>query len=170
MILYHGSLKAIEKPDLSFSRDNTDFGKGFYTTTIKSQVEKWASRFKRKFGYGTLSLYEVDEITLRKNVSVLEFETYSVEWLDFVAKCRQGELSSPSELPSKAGLSGNFDLVIGGIANDDVFNTLTLYFRGYIEKEEALKRLRYEKPNIQYCFKNQNVTDKYLKYKGMEMV
>jgi hypothetical protein len=158
MILYHGSLEAIEKPDISFSRDNTDFGKGFYTTTIKSQAEKWTSRFKRRFSYGTISMYEADEKDLRKNVSILEFETYSVQWLEFIAKCRQGESCE------------NFDLIIGGVANDDVFNTLTLYFRGYIEKEEAIKRLRYEKPNIQYCFKNQKVIDKYLEYKGRETV
>jgi len=158
MILYHGSLEAIEKPDLSFSRDNTDFGKGFYTTTIKSQAEKWTSRFKRRFGHGTLSIYEVSETELRKNVSVLEFETYSIQWLEYIANCRQGLAGS------------NHDLVIGGIANDDVYTTLTLYFRGYIGKEEAIKRLRYEKPNIQYCFKNQDVIDKYLKYTGMEVI
>ena len=158
MILYHGSLEAIEKADFSFSRDSTDFGKGFYTTTIKHQAERWTNRFKGRFGYGTLSIYEVDEPILRKNVSILEFETYSVQWLEHIAKCRLGESA------------GNYDLVIGGIANDDVYNTLTLYFRGYIEKEEAIKRLRYEKPNIQYCFKNQAVIDTYLKYTGMERI
>jgi len=56
MILYHGSLEAIEKPDITFSRDNTDFGKGFYTTTIESQAIRWTGRFKRRFGYGTLSM------------------------------------------------------------------------------------------------------------------
>ena len=30
MILYHGSYAAIEKPDLSFARQRTDFGRGFY--------------------------------------------------------------------------------------------------------------------------------------------
>ena len=158
MILYHGSLDAIEKPDISFSRNNTDFGKGFYTTTIKSQAEKWADRFKRRFGYGTLSIYEVDETKLLKNTSVLEFETYSVEWLEYIANCRQGTINT------------NHDLVIGGIANDDVYTTLTLYFRGYIGKEEAIKRLRYEKPNIQYCFKSQNVIDKFIKYTGAETI
>ena len=156
MILYHGSLEAIETPDISFSRNNTDFGKGFYTTTIKTQAVSWTGRFKRRYGYGTLSIYEVDELALQKNISMLVFETYSDHWLDYIARCRQGEIRD------------SYDLVIGGVANDDVFNTLTLYFRGYIEKGEALKRLRYEKPNIQYCFKNQEVIDKYLKYTGME--
>jgi len=158
MILYHGSRDAIEKPDLSFSRANTDFGKGFYTTTIKSQAEKWTNRFKRRFGYGIISVYETDESILRKELSILEFETYSTDWLDYVVKSRKGETIE------------NYDLVIGGIANDDVYNTLTLFFKGYIEKDEAIKRLRYEKPNIQYCLKKQKVIDKYLKYTGMEII
>ena len=156
MILYHGSLKPIEKPDISYSRDSTDFGKGFYTTTIKSQAEKWTNRFKRRFGYGALSVYEIDEAKMRKNISVLDFETYSPKWLDFIVRSRKGEATE------------TYDLVIGGIANDDVYNTLTLFFRGYIEQDEAIRRLRHEKPNIQYCFKNQETIDKYLKFIGTE--
>ena len=155
MILYHGSSAVIEKPNLSFSRDTTDFGKGFYTTTIQLQAEKWAERYKRRDGAGTVSIFEIDEEEL-KNISVLKFDTYSIDWLDFVVKSRQGQPA------------GHYDLVVGGTANDDVFNTLTLFFRGYIEKEEAIKRLRFEKPNIQYCFKNQNVINKYLIYTGSE--
>ena len=154
MTLYHGSLAAIQRPNLSFSREMTDFGKGFYTTTIQSQAGKWAERYKRRQGSGIVSEYEINEAELRKNISLLEFDTYSVEWLDFIVKCRSGQ----SE--------GDWDLVIGGIANDDVFNTLTLYFRHLIDKTEAIKRLRYEKPNIQYCFKKQIVLDRYLIYKG----
>ena len=154
MILYHGSFMAIPVPDLSFARDTTDFGKGFYTTTIQSQAEKWAERYKRRHGSGAVSIYEMNEYELRKNVSVLEFNSYSAEWLDHIIKCRQGVMA------------GNFDLVIGGIANDDIFNTLTLFSRGYIDKAEAIVRLRYEKPNIQYCFKTQTVMEKYLVFKG----
>jgi hypothetical protein len=154
MKLYHGSITAIPSPDLSFSRDTTDFGKGFYTTAIQLQAEKWAARYKRRQGSGVVSMYEIDEGELRKNVSILEFDTYSDEWLDFIVNCRLGKPS------------GNYDLIIGGIANDDVFNTMTVFLRGFIDKTEALKRLRYEKPNIQYCFKTQKVCDKYLIYKG----
>ena len=156
MILYHGSFVAIPKPNLSFCRDTTDFGKGFYTTTIQSQAKKWAERFKRRQGCGVVSIYEIDKDSLKKNISILEFDSYSVDWLNFIVKCRQG-LSA-----------GYFDLIIGGIANDDVFNTLTLFFRGFIDNTEAIKRLRHERPNIQYCFKTQAVIDEYLVYKGDE--
>ena len=33
-----------------------------------------------------------------------------------------------------------------------------------ISKDEALKRLKYAKPNLQICFRNQKVIDKYLTY------
>jgi len=154
MKLYHGSFTAVSNPDLSFCRDTTDFGKGFYTTAIQTQAEKWAMRHKRRKGSGLVSLYEINEDELRKNAPVLEFDAYSVEWLDFIIKCRSGEPVN------------DYALIIGGIANDDVFNTLTVFFRGFIDKTEAIKRLRYEKPNIQYCFKTQAVIDRYLMYKG----
>ena len=40
----------------------------------------------------------------------------------------------------------------------------------YHGSRDAIKRLRYEKPNIQYCFKKQKVIDKYLKYTGLEII
>ena len=47
------------------------------------------------------------------------------------------------------------DLVVGGVANDKVFNTVELFFDGLIDKAEAIKRLRYEKPNVQICFRTE---------------
>ena len=47
----------------------------------------------------------------------------------------------------------DYDVVIGGIANDKIFKTIDLYFTGDISKEEALNRLKYEKPNNQYCLR-----------------
>jgi hypothetical protein len=156
VILYHGSYLAVEKPDVSFSRDNVDFGKGFYTTPVLEQARNWARRFIRAKGCGILSLYEIDDDALREDASILEFKTYSEEWLDFIARCRTGERI------------GGFDVVIGGVANDKVFNTLQLYFDGLIGKLEAIKRLQYAKPNCQYCFRTQTVIDKHLKFKTTE--
>ena len=45
MILYHGSYLDIRKPDLKHSRDNVDFGRGFYTTPISEQAVKWCGKF-----------------------------------------------------------------------------------------------------------------------------
>ena len=158
MILYHGSYLVIEKPDISFSRANVDFGRGFYVTPIKEQAESWSERFKRKYGQSVLSLYETDERALRQNLSVLEFADYSDEWLEHIVACRSGETV------------GEYDVVIGGVANDRVFDTIQLYLDGLVHKEEAIKRLRYERPNIQYCFRRQIVINEYLRFVASEVI
>ena len=50
---------------------------------------------------------------------------------------------------------GDYDIVCGGIANDKVFRTIDLYFSGDLNKQDALKRLMYEKPNDQLCFRTE---------------
>ena len=157
MVLYHGSYLAVETPVLSYSREKVDFGKGFYTTPIKEQAVRWSVRFKRKKGKSIVSAYEIDELELLKTAKILKFETYSDEWLDFILACRCGQDSS------------DYDAVIGGVANDKVFDTIELFFENLIDKKEAIERLRYEAPNLQYCFRNQSVIDKYLKFISSEV-
>ena len=152
MILYHGSSAIIEKPDLSFSRDNVDFGKGFYTTPYKEQAKKWTDRVIKRHGKGFVSIFELDDAALEE-LNILEFDSYSDKWLDFIVGCRAGTLV-PIE----------YDIISGSVANDKVFDTIEEYLQGYRTKEQALGRLRYEKPNWQYCFKKQSVIDKYLKF------
>lgn len=57
-----------------------------------------------------------------------------------------------------------YDVICGGIANDRVFNTLDLYFSKQMTKEEALKRLIFEKPNQQLCFTNQRTIDRSIDF------
>lgn len=157
MILYHGSYMEIPCPDIYHSRKSVDFGQGFYTTPIRKQAINWSGKFKQRGRAGALSGYEFNEKAFDE-LKVLRFDSYSEEWLDFIVICRRGEDSS------------TYDIVTGGVANDKVFNTIELYFDGLIDKYEAISRLRFEKPNMQYCFRKQSVIDKYLKFKGSEMV
>ena len=55
----------------------------------------------------------------------------------------------------------------GGVANDKVFNTVELYFEQLIDKTEAIKRLRYEKPNMQIAFRS-NAALAHLYFEGSE--
>jgi hypothetical protein len=93
MILYHGSYLAVEKPDLSFSRQRTDFGRGFYLTPLKMQAESWAQRFFHAQGTGVISAYEFlskpDE-ELPTDAKILEFDSHNLEWLNFITACRLG--------------------------------------------------------------------------------
>ncbi|WP_423230527.1 DUF3990 domain-containing protein [Clostridium sporogenes] len=91
--------------------------------------------------------------------NVKEFLRYDLEWLDFILGCR-----------GESNIYLKYDMVIGGIADDRVYNTIELYKDNLIEKDEALKRLQYYKPNQQTCIINQEIIDKYLKYKESKEV
>jgi hypothetical protein len=157
MILYHGSYLIIEKPDLSFSRNTLDFGKGFYLTPIKEQAKKWSKRFINIKGLGIVSAFEFDQNVL-SSLNSLDFESYSEEWLEFIVSCRTGN-----------DIGAKYQIIIGGIANDNVFDTIEEYLQGYRTKEQAISRLRFEKPNIQYCFKEQITINKHLKFVSSEV-
>ena len=157
MILYHGSNQVIDKPDLLHSRANVDFGRGFYTTPLREQAEKWAARYTFRGQDAVLSRSTLDEKALQ-TAKVLSFDAYTEEWLDFILHCRQGQDTS------------DYDIVIGGVANDKVFNTVELYSDGLIDKNEAIKRLRYEKPNLQICLRTQSIIDSYLHFDGSEIL
>ena len=63
----------------------------------------------------------------------------------------------------------DYDLVEGGVANDKVFNTVELFFDGLIDKTEAINRLRYEKPNLQICFRTEKALS-LLHFEGSELI
>ena len=154
MILYHGSFLEIAKPDLVHSRPNVDFGRGFYVTPLYEQAAKWCGKFKRRGKDGIISRYEYDE-SRESELKTLKFDSYSEEWLDFILNCRSGKDST------------DYDLVVGGVANDKVFNTVELFFDGLIDKAEAINRLRYEKPDLQICFRTEKALS-LLHFEGSE--
>ena len=152
MKVYHGSWMEIAEPDLKHSRTDVDFGKGFYVTPIREQAVKWCGRFKRRGKQGIVTSYIFDDCAIQ-NLNVLKFDSYSEEWLDFILNCRREKDSS------------DYDIVMGGVANDKVFNTVELYFDHLIDKKEAINRLKYEKPNMQICFRTISALET-LRYEG----
>lgn len=63
-----------------------------------------------------------------------------------------------------------YDIVEGGVANDNVIDTVEDYENGIITAEQALGQLRYKKVNHQICILNQEIIDKYLTFKHSEIV
>ena len=157
MKLYHSSNVIVESPDTMHSRKYLDFGKGFYLTSLYDQAVRYAQRFKRRGQEAWLNTYEFSE---NKNGQwrIQKFESYDKQWLDFVAQCRDGKDV------------GEYDMVIGGIANDRVIITLDRYFTGEISQEEALGLLRFEKPNIQYCIRSGQMLKQCLTYIKSEKI
>lgn len=150
MKVYHASSVIVEHPDTEHSRSFLDFGSGFYITTLEQQAVEYGQRFLRRGREAWLNVYELNDNL--DEWQVLSFDAYDEAWLDFVSECRAGRTQ------------GNWDIVRGGIANDKVFRTLDLYFSGDIGKQDALRRLVYEKPNYQLCFRTQQAIDQCLTY------
>lgn len=150
MKLFHSSDVSVTKPDTMHSRDYLDFGKGFYLTSFHEQAIRYAQRFLRRNRDAWLNAYEFEFNPLEWKV--LSFNNYDKKWLNFVANCRAGKDET------------DYDLVIGGIANDKVIQTLDRYFDGELSENDALGLLMYEKPNIQYCIRSQRMLNECLKH------
>ena len=157
--VFHGSYTKIENPDLAFSRTALDFGRGFYVTPIREQAISWAMRWLRRGRPAILNCYTFnDEILAELNCRVKDFPEYDREWLRFVAANRNGDTQV------------RYDIVRGGVADDKVFNTIELFFSHLISEDEALARLKYEKPNHQVCIRRQDIIDLLLAFKSAEVI
>lgn len=156
MIVWHGGMFAVETPDLLHSRKAVDFGPGFYVTPIRDQAVRWCEHRKLRFGFASLSSYEYDE-QAASDLKVLRFTGYTEEWLDFVVNCRSGRDTS------------DWDIVVGGMADDRVFNALEAYLAGFADKKRTIGKLRMLAPNLQICLRTQAALG-VLKYLGSEPV
>lgn len=131
-IVYHGSSVVIQTPQILVSRKTKDFGKGFYCTVIKEQAERWAKRFDTP-------IVNVYSILIDNNLDVLEFKSMTEEWLDFIIACRYGKPHT-------------HDIVIGAMANDQIYNYVSDYMDGAISREQFWVLAKFKYPTHQICF------------------
>lgn len=154
MIVYHGSTEIIKNPDVIHSKRYLDFGKGFYVTTFEKQARKWAVRkAMRQEKTAIVNIYELSEDW--KDLKILSFEKENEKWLDFVCGCRKGK-----------SLNKDYDIIIGNVADDNVFKSVDMYFRGLWDKEKVLGELRYYKMNNQICIVNERALNRLLTFKS----
>lgn len=151
MNIYHGSDVVVENPEILQSNRLLDFGLGFYATSNKEQAIRWAEKVSlrnnadKKF----LSIYDFDIEKAKNEIEVIEFSVADELWLDFITANRRGKESTQK-----------YDIVIGPVADDNVYLTVKLFETGVLDKEEALKRLKVEKLFDQILFH----TDKGLRF------
>jgi len=133
MIVYHGGYAEIRKPEIVVGRNTKDFGTGFYCTVIREQAERWARRYNTPM----VSSYTV---RINESLSILEFKTMSEEWLDFIISCRHGK-------------PHNYDVVIGAMANDQIYNFISDYIDGILTREQfwIMAKFKYPTHQINFC-------------------
>lgn len=124
---------AVQTPEIRKSRYNKDFGFGFYCTVMEAQAIRWAVRFT---GEGKISEFEyTPDLTLKK----LTFPKMSEEWLDFIVDCRRG-------------ISHDYDIVEGPMANDTIFNYVQDFVDGKISRAAFWELAKFKRPTHQICF------------------
>ena len=133
MTVFHGSYTAVTAPEIIRGRYTKDFGYGFYCTLIREQAEKWAKRFETP----VLNTYTV---RFPDGMKILNFREMSEEWLDFIVACRNGQ---PHE----------YDIVIGAMADDQIYNYISDYMDGSITREQfwVLAKFKYPTHQIAFC-------------------
>jgi hypothetical protein len=160
MNLYYGSNMSVRKPELLNSLRGLDFGRGFYTTSNREQALRFTENVvrRRKTGERTISIYEVDEIAIFSTCSFLKFDEADEHWLDFVVQNRTLTYKGTA-----------YDLVIGPVANDTVFNVIDLYIDGILDKDETIKRLKIRKLFDQWTFCTEKAIS-FLKFRNSEII
>ena len=143
MNIYHGSDVVIEKPKIFQSNRLLDFGIGFYTTSNKEQAVRWAEKvgLRNNSGKKLLSVYNFDTEKAKRELNIIKFISADEKWLDFIVANRIGK-----------EILEEYDIVIGSVADDNVYLTIKLFETGVLDKEEALKRLKIEKLFDQILF------------------
>lgn len=133
MLVYHGSYTEIKKPEIIKGRNTKDFGTGFYCTVIKEQAERWAKRYKTP-------VVNVYSVLIDETLDILEFKTITEEWLDFIIDCRAGKLH-------------NHDIVIGAMADDQIYNFVSDYIDGIITRQQfwSMAKFKYPTHQINFC-------------------
>ena len=161
MRLYHGGSVAVPHPQpVSPERNRPlDFGSGFYTTTSLEQARRWIGIRRGQdasFGKGVISEFEVDDVALAgSGLKIKRFSPSDLDpWFDFVMANRHVR-----------GFVHDYDVVIGPVANDKVFTTLTLYETGVLDKIQAILQLKTYVLWDQYLFHTE-ASLQYLRYLG----
>ncbi len=154
LTVYHGGTYEVKSPLVNFGRSNLDFGPGFYITDLYLQAKEWAEQVADlRDGSPIISVYHLRQKEIIESNKAKIFTEYNNEWLEFVTSNRLGK-----------EVWKGFDYVEGGIANERVINTVRLFMNGFISADEAIRRLKYYKPNNQICILNQEVLDKNLSF------
>jgi len=143
MILFHGSIVAVETPKILKSERFLDFGAGFYTTTSRDRARRRAMQVADRQGARkwTISTYAFDVAAAERELTIIRFLEPNEAWLKFVCACRRGRKPA-----------GPYDVVIGPVANDSAYKVVRLYETGDYDANQAIERLRFRRPYDQVLF------------------
>lgn len=125
MKLYHTGFYILDKPDIHYGKKNADFGWGFYLSDDEDFSHRWAKIRKDQSTY--VNYYELDSSDLA--IKQLKRDE---EWFHYIFSNRRGEVD----------LLQAYDVILGPIANDTIYDLAGIITSGFLTDEEALSVLK----------------------------
>jgi hypothetical protein len=145
----------VSKPSIDYTKRTVDFGRGFYVTSVKIQAERWAwGKAKRHGGFRVVNTYDLN----LSELNVKRFNGVSEAWVDFVILNR-----------TNRNAISKYDVIIGEVADDQVYDAIQLYLVGIFDKHRLIQELRMKGKNNQLCLKTNRAMQR-LRYRGYELV
>ena len=125
IFLFHTSFQIIKEPDIKHGRANADFAQGFYLSDNEDFSKRWARNRKGMTSYINRYILNTEDLKIKSF-------SRNLEWYDYICSNRAG----------KKDYLEQYDLIIGPIANDTLYDTLGILTSGMLKKEEALQVLQ----------------------------
>ena len=125
-------IKERKNPKIIKGKYTKDFGEGFYCTILKEQAIKWAKKYENP----VVNIYEYKQDS---SLNIKEFSLMTEEWLDFIIDCR-------------AGKKHNYDIVIGAMTDDQVYNYINDLIEGNITRDAFWELAKFKHPTHQIAF------------------
>ncbi len=152
-VLFHGSKKGLSEVLITGSRENCDFGKGFYLGETYNQALAFVCENDRSSVYSFR--YSLD------NLNVKQFDC-SLEWMLAICYYR-GTLGAYSESETvRKAISGveASDVIVAPIADNKMFYIMAQFTDGEINADVALHSLSASRLGSQYVFKSEKALEK----------
>lgn len=164
--LYHGTIDAIARIDVSRGRLRKDFGQGFYMAIDLDQAigmmhKKFRETVRRSRGRSELGLSRhlyriVLNLEAKPELAVKVFPVADMEWLEFILANRR----------AKTHRAHDYDVVIGPTADDDTVASLHNYWDvvygpegSDVAKTALLSALEVDNLGVQCCLCTQRAVD-----------
>ena len=107
VLCYHGSRQIVEHPDLLYSRNDIDFGVGFYMTSDETMAKKWACNKHSSY----LNVYQLDI----SNLNIYNFDA-DQEWLEYCVANRFQEKPDFDESKYESSFTASAALTISSFS------------------------------------------------------
>ena len=169
LILYHGSLEVVQKPQIDKGKVYNDYGRGFYCTEHLELAREWGCN-EGVDGY--TNQYEIETDNL--NILKLASPEYTVlHWLALLMNNRKVRSSAPVVKRGKEWLKehylidiSSYDAIVGYRADDSYFSFARSFLENGITLEQLSYAMRLGNLGEQFVIKSQKAFDeiKFISY------